>query len=191
MKSLTIIYPKTDEMAVEEVPAIVTNRKNVVIFKNKIVEIEDFVDDLINGYDMTINFLINNKENFINTILFDMQENSKFRIVLRHTQVYSKYLSAALHPDYLSDVEKRKELFQRLQINCKEEFENKRVLEEVHELLYGSVPYFMFDFYHYSVFRTYLTSTRLDAAASSFPSPSRIRLFAPLPTTSIAFVSFG
>lgn len=147
MKSLTIIYPKTDEMAVEEVPAIVTNRKNVVIFKNKIVEIEDFVDDLINGYDMTINFLINNKENFINTILFDMQENSKFRIVLRHTQVYSKYLSAALHPDYLSDVEKRKELFQRLQINCKEEFENKRVLEEVHELLYGSVPYFMFDFY--------------------------------------------
>ena len=41
MKSLTIIYPKTDEMAVEEVPAIVTNRKNVVIFKNKIVEIED------------------------------------------------------------------------------------------------------------------------------------------------------
>ena len=56
---------------------------------------------------------------------------------------------------------------------------------------YFLLYYFMFDFYHYSVFRTYLTSTRLDAAASSFPSPSRIRLFAPLPTTSIAFVSSG
>lgn len=145
MKSLTIIYPKTDEMAVDEIPAFVKNKKNVVIFEEKIVEIEDFVDELINGYDKTINFLCQNKKEFINTILMNVREKSKFRIVLRHTQVYSKYLATALHPYYLLDNEKRQELFQRLQINCRDNFEIERVSKEVEDLLQGSIPYFMFD----------------------------------------------
>lgn len=76
-----------------------------------------------------------------------VNKNDMFRTVLRHTQVYSKYLSAALHPDYLVNSEKRLELFQRLMSNCKNEHEYLRVNDEIATLMIDDVPYYMFDYY--------------------------------------------
>lgn len=147
MKMMVIINRGTDEMMVDEVPAIVADRQNLVHLNGKTIEINDYASDLINGYQTVTEFLINKKESFLRKLDSLISMNDTFRTVLRHTQVYSKYLSAALHPDYLVNSEKRLELFQRLMSNCKNEHEYLRVKDEIATLMTGDVPYYMFDYY--------------------------------------------
>ncbi|MDD3416863.1 MAG: type 2 lanthipeptide synthetase LanM [Lachnospiraceae bacterium] len=147
MKMMVVINRKTDEMMVDEIPAIVADRQNLVHVNGKPIRINDYANDLINGYQTVTEFLINNKVQFLRKLDTLISRNDMFRTVLRHTQVYSKYLSAALHPDYLVNSEKRLELFQRLMSNCKNEHEFLRVKDEITTLMTGDVPYYMFDYY--------------------------------------------
>ena len=146
MKMMVIINKKTDEMMVDEVPAIVSDRQNLVHLDDKAVEINDYTNDIIRGYQIVTEFLINRKELFLNKLDVLISKDDTFRTVLRHTQVYSKYISAALHPDYLVSSEKRLQLFQRLKFNCKNEHEILRVNDEISTLMLGDVPYYMFDY---------------------------------------------
>ena len=147
MKMMVVINRGTDEMMVDEVPAIVADRQNLVHLNEKIIEINDYANDLIYAYQTVTEFLVNRKENFLSELDILINKNDMFRTVLRHTQVYSKYLSAALHPDYLVNSKKRLELFQRLMSNCKNEHEYLRVQDEIATLMAGDVPYYMFDYY--------------------------------------------
>ena len=147
MKMMVVVNRRTDEMMVDEVPAIVADRQNLVHLNGKTVEINDYANDIIYGYQKVTEFLINKKESFLNKLDILISKDDMFRTVLRHTQVYSKYLSAALHPDYLVNTEKRLQLFQRLMTNCKNEHEIPRVKDEISTLMTGDVPYYMFDYY--------------------------------------------
>lgn len=147
MKMMVVVNRRTDEMMVDEVPAIVADRQNLVHLNGKTVEINDYANDIIYGYQKVTEFLINKKESFLNKLDIIISKDDMFRTVLRHTQVYSKYLSAALHPDYLVNTEKRLQLFQRLMTNCKNEHEIPRVKDEISTLMTGDVPYYMFDYY--------------------------------------------
>lgn len=147
MKMMVIVNRGTDEMMVDEVPAIVADRQNLVHLNGKTIEINDYANDLIYGYQTVTEFLISRKEDFLSKLDTLISTNDMFRTVLRHTQVYSKYLSAALHPDYLVSSEKRLELFHRLLSNCKNEHEYIRVKDEIATLMTGDVPYYMFDYY--------------------------------------------
>lgn len=147
MKMMVVINRRTDEMMVDEVPAIVADRQNLVYFNGEKVEINDYAEDIISGYQTVIDFLINRKKSFLSKLDILIDKEDKFRIVLRHTQIYSKYLSASLHPDYLVDSEKRIQLFQRLMLNCKNKHEEVRVKDEIATLTTGDVPYYLFDYY--------------------------------------------
>lgn len=146
MKTLVLINERTDEMKMEERPAIISERQNVVYLKNKIVEIEDYTAEIGRGFEKTINYFSKCKDEYIQLLKKSIKKDDAFRIVLRHTTVYSKYLSASLHPDYLSGYDKQGELFQHLLSSCTDETEYLRVLDEIKTLKTGDVPYFKFYF---------------------------------------------
>lgn len=147
MKMMVIKNRQTDEMMVDEIPAVIENRKNIVLLGGEAVDIEDYTSYLIDGYKVTIDFILKQKNEFIGLLDNYIGSSDLFRTVLRHTQVYSKYLSASLHPDYLTSKDKRRELFIRLESNCKDQHELPRVKDEVETLVGGDVPYFIFDYY--------------------------------------------
>ncbi|MCW6086522.1 MULTISPECIES: type 2 lanthipeptide synthetase LanM [Clostridium] len=142
LTTIAITNPKTDEMIVESQPAKIYCNNNIVKLNNKSVKIENYTSVFITGFKDTLELIINNKIEYISLIEKEFNKFQKFRQVIRHTQVYSKFLIAASHPDYLKSENKRMELFKRLYNGCENEREHKRISNEINTLFKWDIPYY-------------------------------------------------
>ena len=143
IKTISVINPRTDEMRIENVESIISENKNVVRIHGQIAKMEDFVNDVINGFDDLWEILSTKKRAFIEIVNEIFGEDSLcYRQVLRATQVYGKFLIAATHPDYEKSIEARQNLFGRLLRNVTDEKMIARVCDEIGQMNRGDVPYY-------------------------------------------------
>ncbi|MCB2357161.1 type 2 lanthipeptide synthetase LanM [Clostridium estertheticum] len=142
LKTMAIANPKTDEMIVETQPARIYSNNNIVRLNSEIVKVEEYTSNFIKGFQDAIELIIDNKNSYIRLIEKEFNEFQKFRQVIRHTQVYAKFLIAASHPDYLKNEDKHVELFQRLYNGCKDDLKHKRISNEISTLLKWDIPYY-------------------------------------------------
>lgn len=142
LKSLAVVNPKTDKMHLDFKPAKLGASCNIVKLNSRSMCIEDYVNTFLDGFNNLYDLLVSERKSFrelIHSILFEKQV---YRQVLRHTQVYAKYIEASLHPSYLVNSSKQQELFKRLELNCKNKKVRDRVKNEAEVLLQGDIPYF-------------------------------------------------
>lgn len=143
IKTISIIKPRTDEMRIENVESTIRQNRNIVWVNDEIAHIEDYEEVLLQGFNRMWRLLVNEKDDFIKIIDCCFGKNVlAYRQVLRATQVYSKFLSAATHPDYLMSVEKQQLLFERLKANVVEHKVCQRIEDEIAQLNRGDVPYY-------------------------------------------------
>ncbi len=142
IKTITIINPKTDEMAIQNVECNINENNNGVYINGERANIEDFEENVKLGFNDTIHIIKRNKHEFKDLLDNNIHSNSLFRQVIRATQVYSKYLTAATHPYYLQNKDNREELFSKLYANLSEQKDKVRVEMEIEQLEMLDVPYF-------------------------------------------------
>lgn len=144
IKTISIVNPRTDDMHIEYVESIIRENKNNVWVDGEKAGIEFYAQEVLDGFNEIWDLIFSRKKEFISLIdkVFGNKE-LYYRQVLRATQVYSKFLAAASHPDYLDSNEKQRILFQRLLHNVSDDKIIKRIQDEINQLCVGDVPYFM------------------------------------------------
>lgn len=143
IKSISIINPKTDEMRIENAESVIRENRNIVWVNEEKAKIENYINDIFSGINDVWEIIFEKKDEFIALLDEVLSDDSLYyRQVLRATQVYSKFLIAATHPDYLREEESQSLLFNRLLMNVSETKMKQRINDEIIQLHRGDVPYY-------------------------------------------------
>ena len=146
IKNIVVCNKNTDQMCVREEFATIKDQKNIAKYNGRTAKIEQYIQDIINGYDNVSQIIIQNKESFSIFLMNTIDNDSEYRTVLRHTHVYAKYLAASTHPDFLVSYGKQDDLFEHLEKNCESEEDFSRIKFEKDALKNGDVPCFSYRF---------------------------------------------
>ncbi|MBK1813749.1 type 2 lantipeptide synthetase LanM family protein [Clostridium sp. YIM B02505] len=142
-----ILNVGTDEIGYERVKGSIDEKQNRVRFQGKLVELQDYVPEIVMGLDEGYEFFISNKEEIMNLIGDNEIFSGKYRQVLRATAKYVKFIDAAIHPVYTDKFESRVKVFSYLFGKNKLNEETKcRIESEINQLYKNDVPYFWADF---------------------------------------------
>lgn len=144
LKGVTIIETGTSNIQMKEIFATSGNtkqRKATVFCKGRIVLAADYLDYVINGFKDIYQIIYNEKHDFINILYKKGNADRKYRQILRATYVYSKFLEASKHPNYLKE---KTEFNRLLNIMDKSKFAGNNLISkaEIQALENGDVPYF-------------------------------------------------
>lgn len=117
----------------------IRGKENMVVLNGKVVFPQTKVYKIEEGFRDVSELIIKNKEELIDIL---RSKNFKIRQVLRATYIYAMYISASLHPKYLSDNNKYNSVFEVLNFSEKSVFDEeiKRVEKEI--LKKRNIPYF-------------------------------------------------
>lgn len=146
IKNIVVCNKNTDQMCVREEFATIKDQKNIAKYNGRTAKIEQYIQDIIEGYDDVSQIIIQNKESFSIFLTNIIDNDSEYRTVLRHTHVYAKYLAASTHPDFLVSYGKQDDLFEHLEKNCESEEDFSRIKFEKDALKNGDVPCFSYRF---------------------------------------------
>ncbi len=114
---------------------------NIAVFDGQRLHAGDYQERIAEGFRDAYTFLMEEKEAYRSLVDGGLFDDGVYRMVLRDTMLYGKYLLASYHPTYLKD---RRGVFQRLKgtgtyINPA----HKGLVEmEIRQLLNDDIPYF-------------------------------------------------
>ena len=100
-----------------------------------------FSKDLISGFYYLLQYVFNNKNDFIKLVIGELS-NIKCRIIFRPTFIYSKILIESYHPVLLADKNKYFEYLSQLNKDGDDGIYRKIYDSEVFDLINGDIPYF-------------------------------------------------
>ncbi len=94
----------TDNMYIKEEPLKLTSAKNLPLLDNSLIAPDDYVEDLITGFQQMYHFLLSHQE----ALLASNSPLSQFihrriRLIFRGTQIYTVLQINALQPEFLKD----------------------------------------------------------------------------------------
>ncbi|MEF7637850.1 type 2 lanthipeptide synthetase LanM family protein [Bacillus thuringiensis] len=140
-KSEVIQHNNTDNIKVTRDYVTLEPNNNNPKIKNHNQQIEQFLNQIQEGFKQTYDWILDNKEKFINKIL-ELFSNQTCRILFKHTFIYGRLLRSSYHPDLLRSPIHREILLHRIALyKFKENFE-KISPYELKDLLIGDIPYF-------------------------------------------------
>lgn len=117
--------------------------KNVLELNGRKLDPLDYISYLKDGFREILENIISNKAEFKELLNSADVLNTKIRILLRHTAVYTKFIEASNTPNYLQSFEKQEEIFDILEDNYQPDaFGYIRVQEEIKSMKKGNVPLF-------------------------------------------------
>lgn len=131
----------TDQIHISQTVGNSTEKKNLLYYKDKMVDPYYFCDELHQGFRDTMGAMIAMEEELVDTL---RKSDASVRQVLRPTALYGKFLEAAEAPKYLVSEQERERLFEKLYKGFEEnEQEKKRVRCEIDALMRNDIPYFV------------------------------------------------
>lgn len=141
-KTVVIENANRSDIKIGYVNAYSNSNMNLVRVNGKFIKSQDFVKDIIRGFESA--YMVTLKEENARKIV-NLFKNKRIlcRYLLRDTQVYSMYLRSSFHPFILRDGGIREMLFARLMKQAT--YSDGIVPYEIKMLLNGAVPYFYFD----------------------------------------------
>lgn len=135
----------TDQMNLVKTEITSEGAENRAFIKGEEVKsASHFTNEIVNGFKDTYNLFLKYKKDLVshNGPLRNF-ERDIVRIILRSTQVYSTFLEASFHPDYLKSGYSRERLINFLWLGLKIRPDFKNTIEfECRDLLRGDIPYF-------------------------------------------------
>ena len=135
----------TDEICLEKVPAKILETFNYVLFKGEKIEPYQHMNDLVNGFEDSYLFALENHDEFRQYIMnLVNQSDITVRQVFRPTSVYGKFIEAGTHPNYLKGHEDRQNLMSLIkkQNNQLATKQDELSQLEIDALINNDVPYF-------------------------------------------------
>ncbi len=122
----------------------VPEKQNIPSINGKKVNPRKYTNEIIDGFTRIYEFVQHNKIAFIiNNGLIDNFKDCPIRVIFRDTSKYGVILKASTERKYLTDIVKRKELFERMWLITKEYEELTPVIsDEIRDIDGGDVPYF-------------------------------------------------
>lgn len=139
-KTSVVSNPYTDEVVIEKKNSIlVPGKNNPQLNGDPSIEIGQYLENVVQGFSTTYNYLLNNKSVLKNKINnFSEKESRK---IFRDTMKYWKLMNLSFHPDFMRNQIDREILLNRLRVN-KGELLERAVDYEIKDILNGDIPYF-------------------------------------------------
>ena len=116
----------------------ISEKENVPMFNGKKINSFQYKDNIINGFEETYKWILNNKNDFKNTVLSYFNDTSN-RIIIKPTFLYSHLLNISYHPDFLQSSIDRKIILSRIALVLDN---NSIVKNEIKALKLGDIPLF-------------------------------------------------
>lgn len=144
IKGVKIIEAGTSNIQMKEIYATSgkTAQRNATVFcKGRTVLATDYLDYVIRGFKDLYQIIYKEKHDFINILYRKGTADRKYRQILKATYVYSKFLAASKHPNYLKE---KTEFNRLLSIMDKGNSVSSKLISkaEIQALENGDVPYF-------------------------------------------------
>lgn len=123
---------------------VTSTESHLVKFNNKIVEPIEYLGDIEKGFIEVYKVFLDSKEESYKKIT-QLFKGTEYRIVLRPTFMYFKFLIASQHPSYLQNGLDREKLLGMLWNITKSEKKFDSIVEsEIEDLLNNDIPYFTY-----------------------------------------------
>ncbi|EKS6645661.1 type 2 lantipeptide synthetase LanM [Enterobacter hormaechei] len=132
---------KVTSMKMEKKKFNTIKNKNQVKLNNYIVNFLDYKNEIIEGFEDTMLFILNNKDLFLDKII-ECMSSCLVRILTRSTFEYSKILHNVYHPSSLYYKEKNRDI----NVLSNDFYDADILNSEIDELLSGDIPYFEMKF---------------------------------------------
>lgn len=130
---------KTSDMYIDYEHVEIELKECVVYFNGKPVRPEEYMEELIRGFQAAYRVFVNDAEAVRMSERFFME---KARIILRHTQQYAMYRTVSLHPDYMKSRDDRVKLLQIIHKEGEAEIYRQIRDYEIECLAELDIPYF-------------------------------------------------
>jgi type 2 lantibiotic biosynthesis protein LanM len=114
------------------------NQANIPRVVGKQVDVSEWKEHLIKGFEDAMNVFIQDKEQLVQCIIQSDIKDSQQRQLFRNTYAYAKFLETSCYPTYLSSFDERKKLFEKMR--NPENLEDKRIEHEITLLNKGYIP---------------------------------------------------
>lgn len=152
IRTIDVVDKFTDRMRVENVEITVEAQNNTIQIDGEAAKIEDFCQDVIDGFCLIWDIISQNKKEY-NELVNQILSKARYcgRVVLRSTQIYQKFLVALTHPDYLRSYEARAMILRKLIIG-ENTTEINRMRDEIRQLENLDVPYYYINFQEKDIF---------------------------------------
>lgn len=130
----------TDEAKIKKRYGKILPKNNNPIYKNEVVEANQYVREIIDGFKDMYIWILENKILYKNKIK-DIFGDCELRVLHRATNVYAQLLFTSYHPDLLTNNMDRYVFLHRIARDYKEKNINI-IKSEISELMQGDIPYF-------------------------------------------------
>lgn len=129
----------TDDAHFEKADAVISAAANRVTLNNQTVNPKNYVEDIVQGFNIVVKFFLANKSAFVD--LVKCLPNYQIRVLARDTHRYARLLSYSQHPSCMSDYLKCEKVLENLYAYP---FENKAIARcEYNDMLFDDVPLFI------------------------------------------------
>ena len=160
----------SDDLQIRPIKVKASSFPNLPYLNGTVQLPKDYLDEIINGFTATYEYLEQHKDDFLSDDGFLKNfETAKIRMLARPTMDYTNILSRSLSPEVLNDYEARKELIKTdLEItSCQRMDTIDGLLEtELNSILGGDIPLFELPSNVLQYKASALLSTPLDCAKS-------------------------
>lgn len=140
-KVLRLSNEMTDDMKFTLQDEKFQGANNLPMLNDTVLNAEDYLDEILYGYQSICAFLMDNKEIILaKDGPLEKFKNETIRIVARGTQQYFNFINESAHPDYMRDALYLEQLYDRLWYYP---YVDKRLIpHEIKDMLEGDVPFF-------------------------------------------------
>lgn len=148
VKSMMVMNDKTDEIKLKMGNTYLDGAENTPKFYNENVNVKEYLDDLINGFEMVYMWVINNKQKFVETVEREFGD-TRIRVVLKPTFLYAQISLFSKHPYFMTSKSAHEMFVARIGIYSEN---NDITKSEIRTLNRGEIPYFYIKFESESLF---------------------------------------
>ena len=101
--SLNWEYVNTDAMALKMLPFEKSPQKNVPYLGGNILQPNDYLDEIVKGFDMMYRFILEKRDALLKTGILETMSKQKVRFIFRNTEMYGNLVRQSVHPKILGD----------------------------------------------------------------------------------------
>lgn len=150
LKVIKIINAKTSDIKCEYVNAVTPDGLNAPTLNSQTLPWNQFLPEIYVGFTNAYQYVLKNKESFTSKI-----QTFNGRILMNHTQNYSKLLQLSYRPNFMTDGGARQLILSKsypLHISIEQKLKKLIFESELHDLINGDIPYFLFTSDNKSIF---------------------------------------
>lgn len=142
LRSLKMVQGEGDSIKLEYYTSKLEGKKNSPKAEEVEISIQDYVSDIITGFELMYKEILIHKDILANRIV-QIFKNAKIRVIVKPTMLYANLLQILMHPDFLQVPETKAVLLSRVGLyKTSAESEKSIVQSEIRQLAYNQIPYF-------------------------------------------------